>query len=364
MLRRFTIAQTRDILGLDDSELRHLVLHFREFLSPAATAGEPLTSFSAEDHQVLRRVLDISRNEAIQDPETLRNRLKLELKGASKTGSCEGGILAFTSGRSGTGKSAVIWNLANALADRGYRCVVYDGSLSQGGICSLLSACTPPSATPSRWPWELHYGSGVTVVCGRQLLTALQEADAAGKADDIEQRLQQYDVVSDFILLDTGQGRPENALRYAMIATEMIEVTTPDVGANADSFAVIRMLNEIDSDIKVSLLVNRANSLGQARETFSRIEGAARKAAIHDVAGLGWIAEDEFLHNSLLDGKPVTETMPTSAGARCVNRLADFLVHRLVPVQTHATGAMAALAQAFRLSLERQHAGSLSGDSV
>ncbi len=350
MLRRYTLSQASEKLGLDEAELRFLLLHFREFLQ-SASMTDPLQALTNDDLAILQRVYRMVREEG-RDPVEIRAALRSELTGVRKSGGCQGGVLAFTSGRTGTGKSVLLWNLAIALANRGHQCTVYDGATGPGGIGDLLrSSAAATSEIPG---WEQTFDSGVALVSGEKLLGALKQASHA-EARDIDQRLRGLDALSDFVLLDTGQGRSDNALRYAMVSDEIIEVTTTDVGANADSFAVIRMLHDVDPDIRISMIVNRAINLGEAREAFARINGSAHKVGIAELASIGWVAEDETIRQCMARGETVVEAMPTSPAARCVGRLADHLANRLTPVQRRGTGPMMALAEALKLSLERHN---------
>src|SRR5690606_38012530 len=128
------------------------------------------------------------------------------------------------------------------------------------------------------------------LVRGDKLLAQPEEGEHRASLDS---ELQEISRATDFLLVDTGEGRTDNALRFSRVADELVQVTTADVGGNADCFAAIRTLKELDSGLRVSVLVNRVQGLGDAREAYARITGAAGKLGLSDIESFGWVSEDD-----------------------------------------------------------------------
>lgn len=343
MLRRYSHDQVVDKLGIDDAELGFLIHQFREFLSSSDT-DQQLQNFSEQDVILLTRAFRLLREEG-QDPAVIRAAMQDELSGTQTSGLRQANIVAFCSGRTGTGKSVVLYNIASALAERGSRCAIFDGSSPLGGKSHFAS-------THGR-TWIQTLDSGVSLISGEMLLQAMASGADAGQAP-WEDQLNDIGSTSDFILVDVGPGRSDNALRYAMVVDETIIVTTTDVGSNTDCFSVIRMLRDVDPGLSISLILNRAASLSEARESFARINGAAGKLAMGEIYGLGWVAEDEALRACASEGQAVVDRLPTSISARCIGRIADHLIHRLTPVKRSNSGGIHVLALALRSAMERE----------
>jgi len=343
VLSKYTPSQAAEKLGLDSSEIRFLLLHFREFISPVST-DEALPLITESDIQLLHRVYRLV-NQDQMDPNEVRILLRNEAADARMSSSGQGQVLAFVGGRSGSGKSTVIWNLASALAARGFRCTIFDGSHGGGGIAQLTKFENEPLAELSKWDYQ--FDNGVRLVWAERLLNASESAT------EIERKLAAVDSDSDFILVDTGLGRSDNALRFAMVADEIVAVTTPDVGANADCFSVVRMLKDVDPDLRVSIAINRAVNHGEARESFARISGAAGKMAMRELGSAGWIAEDEAVRHYMEKGIAVADVLPTSAAARCYGRIADFFAFRLTPVGRRSAGGTSELMDTYRIAVDR-----------
>jgi len=343
MLHKYTPSQAAEKLGLDSSEIRFLLLHFREFISPAS-AGESLPLISETDLRLLQRVYNLVHQDQM-DPNEVRTLLRTEASDARMSSCGQGQILAFVGGRSGSGKSTVIWNLASALAARGLRCTIFDGSFGGGGVCELIRR--ESAALTAHSNWDYHFDNGVHLLWAERLLVA------SDSPADIERKLAIFDNDSDFILVDTGLGRSDNALRFAMVADEIVAVTTPDVGANADCFGVVRMLKDVDPDLRVSIAINRAINHSEARESFARISGAAGKMTMRELGSAGWIAEDEAVRQYIEKGIAVADVLPTSTSARCFGRIADYFAHRLTPVARRCTGGTTELMDTYRLAVDR-----------
>lgn len=344
MLRRYNHNQVIEKLEIDDAELGFLVHHFREFLS-VSEHDQQFQNYSEQDIMLLARAYRLMRDEG-QDPAAIRAAMQEEISGNGMSGQRQVVAVAFCSGRAGTGKSALIYNIAAALAAKGSRCVIFDGSCG-----SDRHTYSGALAQDSSWCQTLD--SGVRVFSGEKFLCAI-ETDSGVRPNEWDKQLGDIDRASDFILVDVGAGRPDNALRYAMVVDETVIVTTPDVGSNTDCFSVIRMMTDVDAGLHLSIILNRAATLGEARESFARISGAAGKLEIREPASMGWVAEDEALRACMAEGEAVVTALPTSISARCIGRIADHLIHRLTPVMPSKGGGMAALVQALGNAVQRE----------
>src|SRR5690606_32610599 len=99
---------------------------------------------------------------------------------------------------------------------------------------------------------------------------------------------------------------------------------------------------------RLGVVVNRALGLGDARESFARMNGAARKVNLGELPGLGWVAEDEALRKCMANGEAVVDALPNSIASRCVGRLADYLTNRLTPVERRSSGGLNSLVRALQ----------------
>lgn len=320
---------------MDEAELRFITHHLWEFLSPKGAERERY-SYSGSDIALIHRIGERMTREGL-DINEVRQQLREEFSSTTSITSRRADLLSFCSGRSGVGITTVIFNLADALARCGTRCTIFDGTMNTRTDSVKLTGERDDDDV-----WCHVLDSGVRFLRGHQLFTALDGCSKETE-DYIYQELKLLDKASDFILIDSCDGGSNSALRYAMLADETVMVMTPDVGMNADCFSVIRMLRDVDPDLPISVVVNRALSLGEAREAFGRITGAGKKLGLTDVPGLGWIIEDHSVHECMVRGEAVVSALPTAPAARCINLLADTIVNRLAPVAAHPRGGLVEL---------------------
>ncbi len=346
MLRRYSREQVLDKLSLDEAELRFLSLHLRELISPIDS--DQRHSFSQQDLDLLGRAFRLLREEG-QDPAEIRALLLAEKSASRMSGHRQAEILAFTGGRSGAGTAAIIWNLAASMAERGARCAILNASFSIG------SAAYPLTDIIAR-DWLRVLPSGVAFIEGSKLLKAEDSLDDSGRADWIN-RLGEIDQSYDFIFVDAGFDRVDIALRIATVVDDTIIITTPDVSSNTECFTVIRMLRDLSSELPISILLNRAESVNDAQESLTRLNAAAAKLGMSELTGLGWVAEDDALLQSMANGDTVITAYPASLSARCIGRIADHLVNRIAPAtKSDGGGTMADLVEALAQTAKRQAA--------
>lgn len=346
MISIYSFEQTSEKLELHEAELRFLAHHLWEFFSP--TPSDVYNrSFSGADIALLERVVKMQREENL-DLTTIRQNLRKETSLLNLGGRRNAPLLAFGSGRGGVGTSTIVWNVAAALADRGARCTVVDGSFGDSGVSTA-------ARISSSTEWNQVLESGIRLINLAELLSH-ESNTPEGISEENAKTLALLDAASDFILVDTGSGGgSDTVLRYATATDETILVTTGDVGVNMDTFSMIRMLRDLDPDLAIGLVVNRVISLSEAREAFARINGAGRKLGLSEVPGLGWVIEDEALRKSMADGQSVFSGLLNSPSARCIALLADVLVNRLTPPHRHREGGLLEMVNSLAANFRRLH---------
>ncbi len=342
MLRRYSNEQVKEKLGLDEAELSFLLHQFRELLSDRELH---IKTFSDKDVAVLGRAYHLL-SESGKNPADIRVALQGELSGVKLSGRRQVASLAFCSGRSAVGKSSLVFNIATALAAQGARCAIFDGSIGNVNL-----AVASPSDDHD---WISLLDSGVHIIYGEKFLNS-ETNQTEAQASDREDKLNEINSATDFILVDVGPGRPDTVLRYAMVVAETVLVTTPDMESNTDCFSAIRMLRDVNPTLEISVIINRASSLSEARDSFARINGAAGKLDIGEINALGWVAEDDAMRAWPVAGRTAYSALPTSISARCIARIADHLIHRLTPVKQASSGGLNALVGALRNAVNREN---------
>jgi flagellar biosynthesis protein FlhG len=238
-----------------------------------------------------------------------------------------GRVVAISSGKGGTGKSIVTTNLAVALARKHYRVAVVDADLGLANAHLLLGVS--PRFNLSHF---LHDGMsleeiaeegpfGLRLVCGGSgisELAALAEDQILRITTAIDRLRERYD----WILVDTSAGIGPQTLLFLFEAREVVLVTTPDVTALTDAYAVLKTLQRRDSSRRISFVINRVASHVEGDAAFERLQRAALKFLDHEVSCLGTVSQDPEVAASVAAKSPLLARLPRCHAARDLRRIA------------------------------------------
>jgi flagellar biosynthesis protein FlhG len=207
------------------------------------------------------------------------------------------------SGKGGVGKSVLSVLLAGALARRGRRVLLLDGSQNQGNLHVLLgvhpelrlSALLAGEARPqdllvplAERLWMLPADSGAETV---HALTAVDRARLHHRLTGL------YDGF-DSVVVDSGPGI-ESVVRVAgMRASRLVVVAVPEPASLSDAYALIKIVHGQLPALPVDVLVNRAESDDESRDAFARLELAADRFLGRALGYLGSFPEDDGLRGA------------------------------------------------------------------
>lgn len=201
-------------------------------------------------------------------------------------------IITVGHAKGGVGKSTLTYNLAVSFQQEGYKVQIIEAD--------------PSIRTCSRWSnAREEYTDKDPVITVRKdgvLGATLREADS------------QYDMV----LVDTA-GKDSKELRSAMTVTDVLIIPTSpeqaDVEATYDFFELVDMVKEINENLQVVTVINKApthafnKDIDEAKEFFSQIPSPNMKVA--DAV----IHRRSAFHRTSSDGLSVVESRDSKAKA-------------------------------------------------
>jgi len=226
---------------------------------------------------------------------------QLKNKTASKKASK---IIAFTSGKGGTGKTFISLNIAYAISRTNKKVlfVDLDPNLSNANIMMNVIA-------------EKTIYNFFT---GRNLLTELiteYEPNLhfifgdSGKLDYpktkpelIKQLFTQLKAVQnnyDVIILDTGSGASEDEISILLNADHNIIITTPEPTAVMDAYVIIKLLNSKNSSLEKMVIINKCVEHKDCEVTFSNLSMAAKHFLKEEIKLLGRIEFDNAVSRTI-----------------------------------------------------------------
>lgn len=250
-----------------------------------------------------------------------------ELVARGPSGECR--VIAVASGKGGVGKTSIVVNLSLALARREKQVMVLDADLGLANVDILLGLVP-------RWDLSqvvrgekelkeivIEGPEGIRLIPGGSGVQELADLTAPQR-EHLIKSLGQVTEGTDFFLIDTSAGISRNVLSFAAAAGEAIVVTTPEPTAITDAYGLIKGLSRLK--VKLHLLVNRAVTLAEGRETAERLRSTARRFLGLEVSFLGVIPEDRAAGLAVREQKPLLMRYSSSAAARAIEEVADNLL--------------------------------------
>lgn len=255
--------------------------------------------------------------------------LRLRLRGMESQSFTN--AIAIVSGKGGVGKSNFSLNFSISLARKGYKVLVFDMDIGMGNLDILMGRSSDKSivnylnGTSSLKEVMMEGPEGIFYIAGGTGLTQLVQFDE-GKlrsfTDDLHRELDQFD----FLIFDMGAGVTEDSLRFLLSVNEIIVVTTPEPTSLTDAYATLKHLNMFDNTIPFYVVVNRALSEKDGRETLKRLSDVVQKFLNKKIVSLGMLPDDRDVQRSVRNQIPFLLNSPKSEAARAIERITEKYV--------------------------------------
>jgi flagellar biosynthesis protein FlhG len=241
-------------------------------------------------------------------------------------------FIAITSGKGGVGKSTVSANLANIIANNGYKVALFDADIGLANLDVILNVRIDKNI--------LHVLKGecalsdiIVPIKKNLILIPGESGDEILKYSEqflFERFLEETKVLDelDFMIIDTGAGIGEHIQIFLEAADEVIVVTVPDPAAITDAYATIKITSKTQSQIH--LLLNMTKNEREAQLIFEKIN----KVAMGNIPGLslnliGKLPEDKLISKSIKQRTLFTNDAPNSLASLDMKRIANNLIYKL-----------------------------------
>ena len=268
-------------------------------------------------------------------------------------------IIAVTSGKGGVGKTNITANLAIAMAAQNNRVAIIDADLGLANmdvILKLRPKYTIEHVLSGKVSIEdvfIKGPAGLTIIPAGSGVLSLADLRADERAELMKQLIQSTSHF-DIVFIDTAAGISRNVVDFAMIAREVLVVTTPEPTAITDAYAVVKVISQLkrkrdeersrqiaanggkepaghnqddDDDLPIGIVVNMVDSIHQAEEVAERIILAARQFVNAQAHFAGYVLSDTCVTDSVFSQRPLVFEHPESSAAQCINLLAAKLLN-------------------------------------
>ena len=236
-------------------------------------------------------------------------------------------VIAVTGGKGGVGKTSVSVNLATAMAAR-KRVVLLDGDLGLAnadvflGLSPRYTLAHVISGERTLDEVLIEAPQGFQVVpaaSGAADLACMGAAEHLGLVRAFSSLAAQVEV----LIIDTAAGIAQGVLQFAQAAQQVLVVICDEPASLTDGYALIKVLSRNHGVGRFRVLANRVRSPGAGRELFERFERVTTRFLDVVLEFAGEIPEDDYLHRSVREQRPVCDAYPASGAARAFKKLAD-----------------------------------------
>jgi len=232
-------------------------------------------------------------------------------------------VICVGSGKGGTGKSVLTSNLAVHLSASGLRVLAVDADLGLANLHLLLGM------QPQRTVMEvIETGATLDEVAETGPVGVRLAAGGSGRPDmadlhpgRIGRLVAAMDAAGDsaeVVLVDTGAGIGRATTSFLYAFGEIVIVTTPDLTAMTDGYAVIKNVAHNNRTARIFVVVNRAASALEGLETFARIERVSRRFLGRPLSYLGHVLNDSRVTASVASRIPILLNQPAATASACL----------------------------------------------
>lgn len=243
-------------------------------------------------------------------------------------GSARTSVISITSGKGGVGKTTLVTNLALQIAREGKRVLILDGDLGMANV-DIMFGVRPEKTIHDivRGDAEIseilvEVARHVTLIPGGSGVFDLQNLSVFEKQtllDQVSALGNHYDVM----LIDTAPGIDDNVLYLNSAAQEICVVVTPDPASIADSYALIKVLNQRCRENRFSIICNQVKDEADGRKLFEKLDSVAAKFLYVSLDYLGSVPQDPILRQCTRSQQLVSRVHPESPSARAISKLAQ-----------------------------------------
>ncbi len=240
-------------------------------------------------------------------------------------------VIAFTSGKGGTGKSFLSLNLAYALSESGKKVLLIDFDINfaaQHILIDVLPEHSMGDYIKNRVLFEdviFNYKPNLDFIFGE---SGVREAEIKPSVLnrfflDVYAQSGKYD----YIFIDTAAGGGEQVLSILKKSDFQIVVANPEPTAVMDAYVIIKLM--LKAGIKSSskfIIVNKAENLEEGEVAFRNINSAVKNFLKVEVPLLGIIRENAEIKRSSYLQKVFLKENKTTPEAGSIKGIARKLL--------------------------------------
>ncbi|HMB31713.1 MAG TPA: MinD/ParA family protein [Desulfohalobiaceae bacterium] len=226
-------------------------------------------------------------------------------------------VISVTSGKGGVGKTSVVSNMAYEMAKQGFKVLIIDADLGLANI-DLHFGLTPQHNLNHFFDGSLDLETivldgpqGIKILpagSGIQTYTNLNQDQKRNFLTNLELLNGEFDIV----FIDTEAGISENVTYFNVAAHDILVVTTSDLTAISDAYALMKLLFLKYHERDFHLLVNCTSKRNEALDIYKKLTLVSGQFLDISLNFLGDIPYDKHMSESIRKQKTIVELEPSS----------------------------------------------------
>ncbi len=241
-----------------------------------------------------------------------------------------GRIVSVSSGKGGTGKSIIAFNLAERLTAVGHRVLLVDADLTCGNL-HVLANCRPERSVRHILRQETTIDSAISVLSDDLHLLSAPGCPADVRnfgTEDVESlmsTLRQSAKDYEFIIVDLGSGISEFAEQIALAADRNCLVVLPELTSLANAYGLFKQLVSRKPSSRTELVVNRVRDIAEVEFMSASLSELTERFLSRSIPCLGFVPEDDTVRRSVAAQAPVSQIDEQAPAVAALTHLAQRL---------------------------------------
>lgn len=241
-------------------------------------------------------------------------------------------VLSVTSGKGGVGKTAVVSNVALALARMGKKVLIIDADLGLANI-DVVFGLAPQYNLNHFFNGERSLAEimvdgpdGLRILpagSGLQTVTRLNSDQKMKFLDELDALHGDFEIV----IIDTEAGISENVTYFNVAAQDILVVTTPEPTAITDAYALMKLLSVEYHEKRFNLIVNSVRDSNEGLDVYRKLTMVSNRYLDISIDYLGCIPHDKRMHESVRRQKVMIDLFPKTKATAAFQDIARNLVN-------------------------------------
>lgn len=249
----------------------------------------------------------------------------------AETGRRAARVLSVTSGKGGVGKTAVVSNVALALARLGKKVLIIDADLGLANI-DVVFGLAPQynlnhffSGERSLSEIMVEGPGGIKILpagSGMQTVTRLSSEQKMKFLNELDTLHGDFEIV----IIDTEAGISDNVTYFNVAAQDILVVTTPEPTAITDAYALMKLLSVQYHEKRFNLIVNSVTSSEEALDVYRKLTMVSNRYLDISIDYLGCIPQDKRMREAVRRQKVMVDLFPKTKASSAFEDIARNLV--------------------------------------